>query len=157
MMTRLVVRLRAARSQLAGTTTALMREFCGLDARFATFAGGCFWGLELALQRTTPGVLCTAAGYTQELSRCLRVLDDVDVRCCEVTSSLLLVLWDCVFIVSCDGASVITDMKMRLLEDALIQPEAPHFTGKVFISTPVHNHILNAASARMLRVSYGVM
>ena len=59
---------------------------------------------------------------------------------------ILLVLWDCVFIVSCDGASVITDMKMRLLEDALIQPEAPHFTGKVFISTPVH--ILNAASAR---------
>ena len=46
------------------TTTALMREYTGRDARFATFAGGCFWGLELAYQRT-PGVLCTCAGYTQ--------------------------------------------------------------------------------------------
>ena len=46
------------------TTTALMREYAGRDARFATFAGGCFWGLELAYQRT-PGVLCTCAGYTQ--------------------------------------------------------------------------------------------
>lgn len=43
---------------------ALMREYTGRDARFATFAGGCFWGLELAYQRT-PGVLCTCAGYTQ--------------------------------------------------------------------------------------------
>jgi len=46
------------------TTTSMMREFAGRDARFATFAGGCFWGLELNLQRT-PGVLCTAVGYTQ--------------------------------------------------------------------------------------------
>ena len=46
------------------TTSSLMREFSGFDARFATLAGGCFWGLELALQRT-PGVLCTAVGYTQ--------------------------------------------------------------------------------------------
>ena len=46
------------------TTTRIMRESAGRDARFATFAGGCFWGLELALQRT-PGVLCTAVGYTQ--------------------------------------------------------------------------------------------
>jgi len=30
----------------------------------ATFAGGCFWGLELAYQRE-PGVLSTAVGYTQ--------------------------------------------------------------------------------------------
>ena len=30
----------------------------------ATFAGGCFWGLELAYQRI-PGVAHTAAGYTQ--------------------------------------------------------------------------------------------
>eukprot|EP00587_Corethron_hystrix_P009845 CAMPEP_0113322252 /NCGR_PEP_ID=MMETSP0010_2-20120614/15480_1 /TAXON_ID=216773 ORGANISM="Corethron hystrix, Strain 308" /NCGR_SAMPLE_ID=MMETSP0010_2 /ASSEMBLY_ACC=CAM_ASM_000155 /LENGTH=216 /DNA_ID=CAMNT_0000180687 /DNA_START=184 /DNA_END=834 /DNA_ORIENTATION=- /assembly_acc=CAM_ASM_000155 len=30
----------------------------------ATFAGGCFWGLELAYQRV-PGVLYTAVGYTQ--------------------------------------------------------------------------------------------
>jgi peptide-methionine (S)-S-oxide reductase len=29
----------------------------------ATFAGGCFWGLELAFQRV-PGVVYTAAGYT---------------------------------------------------------------------------------------------
>lgn len=30
----------------------------------ATFAGGCFWGLELAYQRV-PGVVYTATGYTQ--------------------------------------------------------------------------------------------
>lgn len=30
----------------------------------ATFAGGCFWGLELAYQRV-PGVAYTASGYTQ--------------------------------------------------------------------------------------------
>ena len=30
----------------------------------ATFAGGCFWGLELAYQRE-PGVLSTVVGYTQ--------------------------------------------------------------------------------------------
>jgi peptide-methionine (S)-S-oxide reductase len=30
----------------------------------ATFAGGCFWGLELAYQRV-PGVVYTASGYTQ--------------------------------------------------------------------------------------------
>ena len=46
------------------TTAALMQEYTGRDARFATFAGGCFWGLELAYQRT-PGVLCTCTGYTQ--------------------------------------------------------------------------------------------
>ena len=32
--------------------------------KVATFAGGCFWGLELAYQRV-PGVAYTAAGYTQ--------------------------------------------------------------------------------------------
>lgn len=29
-----------------------------------TFAGGCFWGLELAMQRV-PGVVATSSGYTQ--------------------------------------------------------------------------------------------
>lgn len=32
--------------------------------KLATFAGGCFWGLELAFQRVS-GVVETAAGYTQ--------------------------------------------------------------------------------------------
>jgi hypothetical protein len=32
--------------------------------KLATFAGGCFWGLELAYQRV-PGVEYTAVGYTQ--------------------------------------------------------------------------------------------
>ena len=34
------------------------------ELELATFAGGCFWGLELAFQRV-PGVVYTAAGYTQ--------------------------------------------------------------------------------------------
>jgi peptide-methionine (S)-S-oxide reductase len=34
------------------------------DLHLATFAGGCFWGLELAYQRI-PGVEYTAVGYTQ--------------------------------------------------------------------------------------------
>mmetsp|Transcript_25023 Transcript_25023/g.73979 ORF Transcript_25023/g.73979 Transcript_25023/m.73979 type:complete len:233 (-) Transcript_25023:355-1053(-) len=32
--------------------------------KLATFAGGCFWGLELAYQRV-PGVVSTSVGYTQ--------------------------------------------------------------------------------------------
>jgi peptide-methionine (S)-S-oxide reductase len=35
----------------------------GNNAHVATFAGGCFWGLELAYQRE-PGVLATCVGYT---------------------------------------------------------------------------------------------
>lgn len=34
------------------------------NAHVTTFAGGCFWGLELAYQRE-PGVLATCVGYTQ--------------------------------------------------------------------------------------------
>ena len=34
------------------------------NLKLATFAGGCFWRLELAFQRV-PGVVATAVGYTQ--------------------------------------------------------------------------------------------
>lgn len=36
------------------------------NLKLATFAGGCFWGLELAYQRV-PGVVYTATGYAQGL------------------------------------------------------------------------------------------
>jgi peptide-methionine (S)-S-oxide reductase len=38
------------------------------ELQVATFAGGCFWGLELALQRL-PGVVFTTVGYTQGVPR----------------------------------------------------------------------------------------
>ena len=37
------------------------------NLQLATFAGGCFWGLELAYQRV-PGVVTTAVGYAQSSS-----------------------------------------------------------------------------------------
>jgi len=45
-----------------GKVVVMSERFPELQA--ATFAGGCFWGLELAFQRV-PGVLYTAVGYTQ--------------------------------------------------------------------------------------------
>jgi peptide-methionine (S)-S-oxide reductase len=38
------------------------------ELQVATFAGGCFWGMELALQRV-PGVVYTTVGYTQGVPR----------------------------------------------------------------------------------------
>jgi len=37
--------------------------------RTATFAGGCFWGIQLAYDRE-PGVLATCVGYTQGNDKC---------------------------------------------------------------------------------------
>ena len=45
-----------------GLMPATSEQFPNLE--LATFAGGCFWGLELAYQRV-PGVEYTAVGYTQ--------------------------------------------------------------------------------------------
>lgn len=45
---------------LQGKTAAKSKEGYSI----ATFAGGCFWGLELAYQRV-PGVVATAVGYCQ--------------------------------------------------------------------------------------------
>ncbi|CAM9626462.1 unnamed protein product [Ectocarpus sp. 13 AM-2016] len=50
----------AARAALKGEVPS--KSEAGHD--IATFAGGCFWGLELAFQRV-PGVVATSVGYTQ--------------------------------------------------------------------------------------------
>lgn len=50
----------AATAALAGKVPSKSEQ--GYD--IATFAGGCFWGLELAMQRV-PGVISTHVGYTQ--------------------------------------------------------------------------------------------
>ena len=50
----------AARHALAGEAPA--RSAGGYD--IATFAGGCFWGVELRFQRV-PGVIATCSGYVQ--------------------------------------------------------------------------------------------
>eukprot|EP00899_Mesostigma_viride_P001987 jgi/Mesvir1/1178/Mv17675-RA.1 len=54
--------LKWARAQAAGTQMAPKEPPPGLE--YATVAGGCFWGVELAFQRV-PGVVATAVGYTQ--------------------------------------------------------------------------------------------
>lgn len=53
--------LKAARAAKPGCPLAPSEAPPGL--KFATFAGGCFWGLELAYQRV-PGVVATSVGYT---------------------------------------------------------------------------------------------
>lgn len=50
----------AAANALAGTIPTATDDGLAI----ATFAGGCFWGIELAFQRV-PGVVCTAVGYCQ--------------------------------------------------------------------------------------------
>ncbi|KIY96497.1 peptide-methionine (S)-S-oxidereductase [Monoraphidium neglectum] len=53
--------LKAARTARRGCPLAPKEAPPGL--KLATFAGGCFWGLELAYQRV-PGVVSTSVGYT---------------------------------------------------------------------------------------------
>ena len=52
-----------AQLALEGTVPETINS-AGKTYHVATFAGGCFWGLELAYQRV-PGVAHTAVGYTQ--------------------------------------------------------------------------------------------
>lgn len=52
-----------AKLALEGTVPTTI-ESSSTTYHVATFAGGCFWGLELAYQRV-PGVVHTAVGYTQ--------------------------------------------------------------------------------------------
>lgn len=57
-----VPKIAAAASE--GKVPTEMNAINGKNYKLATFAGGCFWGLELAFQRV-PGVEYTAVGYTQ--------------------------------------------------------------------------------------------
>src|SRR5688572_17892308 len=61
------------------------------NVQVATFAGGCFWGLELAFQRV-PGVTGTAVGYTHGDTEAVRAAHtrSVDSHCyghCACTAS----------------------------------------------------------------------
>jgi Peptide methionine sulfoxide reductase len=70
----------------------------------ATFAGGCFWGLELAFQRV-PGVTGTAVGYTHGKTDkvCTRIHCFIELRyhCCEVVILSLCTVCTVVLIASC--------------------------------------------------------